>query len=359
MKKQILPILIIMLVVFAGLNNSYAQSEVDHLDAAPTFCPTAVPLSCAGGSALQPQPGVEYPYTIDVSSSSTIHWFVTTDTNVMTGEGTLTTSIEAADGSSSYILTADAAYNDPTQNSATVNITWKSFDGGSNQVLLVAYAVDAAGCTDNLEVYRITPEYSFTLDIAGILDDGTEGAEECVVPVQGATYDGTNLNVDYGVNYVYFAVNAANWQTSWMTSLEATTDGTSDLGDPEWAYPTDATTGGVWNASGTEVLASSYASSDNGFIGLDGECIIVRVPVTHTSTENISAETINLVVNGEMINPASSSYDGTYPDLDEPTIAGDPCTNDLTTDNADYVITPRPDINEVDPNPFENKVPRD
>ncbi|RKD91792.1 hypothetical protein [Mangrovibacterium diazotrophicum] len=360
MKKQILFLILLAAAVLLGPGKSYAQSgtEVDYLDNSPNFCPTATTLTCTGLNALSPAPGVAYDYTVTVSSSSTIHWFVTTDPNVMTGEGKVTTAIEPATGGN-YVLAANAAYNDPSQNSATVNITWKSFDGTANQVLLVAYAVDADGCTDNLEVYRIIPEYNFTLDIAGILDDGNSGATECVAPVQGATYNGTDLEVDYGVNYVFFAVNAANWQTSWQTNLVATTDGTSDLGAPEWAYPADATTTGVWNANGTEVLATSYASNNNGFIGSGGECIIVRVPVTHTSTENITSETINLVVNGEMINASTGAYDGVYPDLEEVNESGAACASDMVTDNANYVITPRPDINESSPSPFENKTPRD
>ena len=360
MKKQILTLTFLTLaIVFAGMK-SYGQSntEEDYLTVAPSFCPTAVPLTCGAGEKLSPAPGVAYDYTITSSSVGTIHWFVTDDADIMTA-GALAAGIEPSDGTSPYVLSANAAYNDPANTSLTVNITWKSFDGAANNVLLVAYNVDDAGCTNNIEAYRIEPKYSFTLDIAGILDDGTEGATECVSPIVSATYDGTDLTVDYGMNYVYFAVNAANWQTSWQTSLTATTDGTSSLGNPEWAYPADATTGGVWNASGTEVLASSYASNNNGFIGSTGECIIVRVPVTHgTTTENIAAETINLVVNGEMINPQTTAYDGAYPDLDEPS-SGTDCISDLTTDNADYVITPRPDINESDPTPFENKVPRD
>ena len=42
------------------------------------------------------------------------------------------------------------------------------------------------------------------------------------------------------------------------------------------------------------------------------ECIIVRVPVDHGLQLKILAdETINLTVNGEMINPETTAYDGT------------------------------------------------
>ncbi len=348
-------------LIFAGINKSYGQNnEPAYLDVAPTYCVPAVPLDCGAGNALTPAPGVSYDYTITSSSVGTVHWFVTDDPNVMTAQSTLTGTIDPGNGSGAYILTSDAVYNNAANTAVTISLSWKSFDGAANQVLLVAYAIDAAGCTDNIEVYRIIPEYSFTLDIAGILDDGTAGATECVSPVQSATYDGTNLNVEYGENYVFYTVNAANWQTSWQTDLKASTDGGSALGAVEWAYPDEASgAGSVWNADGTSVLASHYASGADGFIDNVGECIIVRVPVDHgVVTENITDETINLVVNGEMVNPEGGAYDGTYPDLDEGG-TGNACVVDQTTDNMDYVITPRPDVNDVDPQPFENKVPRD
>ena len=193
--------------------------DLDRLDAVPTYCAPYVPLTCGAGDALTPLPGVAYAYTITSSSVGTLHWFVTDDANIITAQGTIAAGIELADGTSPYVLTADAAYNDPANTSATVNITWKSFDGVNNNVILVVYNVDDANCTDNMEVYRIEPKYSFTLDIAGIADAGNTGGaavEDCVNPIQTASYDGTTLTVDYGTDYVFFAVNAANWLTSWM-----------------------------------------------------------------------------------------------------------------------------------------------
>lgn len=360
MKKRILFLAFLITVLFTGMK-SYAQlnTEEDYLTGAPATCATAVPLSCGSADALHPAPGVSYEYTITSSSAGTVHWFVTDDASVM-ATGAIAAAIEPADGSSPYVLTADAAYNNAANTSLTVNVTWKSFDGNANNVILVAYNIDAAGCTNNIEAYRIKPLYQFTLDLAGILDNGAAGATECVAPIVSANYDGTNLTVDYGMNYVFFTVNAANWMTSWRPeNFSATSsDPASTIGTIEWALPANATTGGAWNTVGTGVvLATDYASNVNGFIGATGECIIVRVPVTHASaTETLANETINLVVNGQMINPQTAAFDGLYPDLDEGG-AGNPCTDDLVTDNADYVITPRPTITETTPTPFENKVP--
>ncbi len=365
-------------LIFAGTNTAFGQvsatPDVDHLDVPATYCPTAVDLTCGVGTALNPMPGVPYDYTItSTTTTGKIHWFVTDESTLISTQGTIAAAIEPKDGTSPYVLTADAAYNDPAVNtSKTVNITWKPFDGVNNNVILVVYNVDDANCTDNMEVYRIEPQYAFTLDIAGIADAGTTGGaavEDCVNPIQTASYDGTTqtLTVDYGTDYVFFAVNAANWQTAWMpddfavTATGLTTPSTVTV--TGWAYPADAATGGNWNTVGTDpVLASAYpaGTSSNGFVA--EACIIVRVQVDHgTTTENLTDEVINLTVNGEMINAglATPGYDGTYLDLDEPATAGNPCESNLTTDNMDITITPRPAIVEDTPTPFEDKTPNE
>lgn len=366
MKKQILFLALFTLALILAGTKSYGQVsttiDADHLDAVPTFCATYVPLTCGAGDALNPLPGVSYAYTITTTSAGRLHWFVTDDASIVTTQGAIAAAIEPADGTSPYILTADAAYNAPASTSLTVNITWKSFDGAANNVILVVYNTDAANCTDNMEVYRIEPKYSFSLDIAGIADAGTTGGAavtDCVNPIQTATYDGTTqtLTVDYGTDYVFFSVNAANWMTSWMPSFGVTTDGTSTATFDGWAYPADAATTGAWKPATDPVLATQYSNNDNGFI--DEACIVVRVKVDHaTTTENLTAETINLTVNGEMVDPADGTTYSGYPDMDAPA-SGTDCINDLTTDNVDYVITPRPTVAESTPTPFETKVPQD
>ncbi|RIJ49970.1 hypothetical protein D1614_04295 [Maribellus luteus] len=367
MKKQFLFLILFVAAIVAGTSNVFGQvpttPDLDHLDAVPTYCAPYVPLACGtADDPLAPIPGVEYTYTINSSSIGTLHWFVTDDASLISAQGTIAAGIEAKDGSSPYVLSADAAYNDPANTSPSVKITWKSFDGVGNNVILVVYNVDDANCTDNMEVYRIVPQYNFTLDIAGIADAGDSGGDvsDCVNPIQTASYDGTTLLVDYGTDYVFFAVNAANWMTSWMPGdFAVTTTGTSTVTIDGWAYPADAATTGAWKTVGTDaVLASAYpaGTSDNGFVA--EACIIVRVKVEHgTVTENLTDEVINLTVNGIMEDPANAgSYAGDYPDIDDAG-AGNACIDDLTTDNIDYTITPRPEVTENAPTPFEDKTP--
>lgn len=371
MKKQILILILFVATIVAGTSNAFGQlsdgsADLPTLDANATYCTPAIPIDCGNaGDALAPLPGVSYEYTVtSETTTGAVHWFVTDEATLMTTQGVIDATIEPSDGTGNYILTADAAYNDDAQTSKTVNITWKSFDGNANNVILVVYNVDDANCTDNMEVYRIIPQYNFALDIASIADDGINGGdvspvEDCVNPIQAASYDGTDLTVDYGTDYVFFSVVAANWSTAWMPdNFTAVTDGSSSVSVTGWAYPDEAGPAGTWRTVGTDqVEASHYASNVNGFVS--AECIIVRVQVDHgTTTENINDnEIINLTVNGEMINPEGATYDGTYPDLEDG--GGSACPDDLTTDNANYIITPRPDIDETTPSPFENKVPSD
>jgi hypothetical protein len=371
MKKQILFLAFFTLaLIFAGTNAfgqlSQGSADLPYLDALPTYCTPATTIDCGNGTdALAPIPGQSYEYTINSpTTTGAVRWFVTDEATLISAQGTIAATIEPSDGSGNYILTADGAYDNATNTSKTVNITWKAFDGNTNAVILVVYNVDDANCTDNMEVYRIIPTYNFSLDIAAIADDGANGGtvSDCVNPIQGATYDGTTLTVDYGTDYVFFAVNASNWNTSWMPdNFTVTTDpgtgpGGSTVTVTGWAYPDEAFgASSVWNTVGTDqVEASHYASNNFGFIA--SECIIVRVEVVHsTLDENIVAETINLTVNGEMINPQGAVYDGTYPDLEDG--AGSACPDDLITDNADYTLTPRPAVTENTPTPFEDKTP--
>ena len=378
MKKQILFLAFFVLAGLAGITTALGQMRVDpnSLDAAMASCPIAIPLNCAAGTHLTPMPGETYTYEISVSSTPTmVHWFVTDDPAVFAA-GVPTANIDADGGTGTYILDAEnGVYNNnsATPNVATsIDISWKSFDGNANEVLLVAYAIDAAGCTDNIQAWRIIPQYNFTLDIAGLLDDGTAGSAECASPVVSATYTGgTDLTMDYGENWVYFTVTAANWMTSWQPTFtidQSNTATTNSLVDEVmWAYSDEADgAGATWHAATDDVEAAHYegAGATNGFVGLNGVCIVLRVHVDHTDAgsttqnESLAAETVVIGVDGEMVNPEGGAYDGSYPDLDNGATPSDPCVNTVT-DEGIFTINPRPTITEVTPTtaagPFEPK----
>jgi len=341
-------------LIFAGSNQSYGQ-YVNYMTGAPT-CTPAIPLGCTTtDDALHPLPGKSYTYTIttDPLAVGNVHWFVTDQSDVITstvlGTPVLQPTRDGVNGT--YVLTATAGVYDTPGAAKTIDISWKSFDGATNEVLLVAYVTGAAGCSDNVEVYRIEPTFAFTLDVAGLLDAGGLGAEECISPVESAIYTGgTDLTMDYGENWVFFSVNAANFVDSWEPTFSAVAANGSTIGTIEWAYPADAVSGTAagWHASGAPVQASAGAG---GAVGTAGECIVVRVQVDHAGVEHdnlVAPEVVTLSIDGVMYDPATTGYaNGALADLDEPASAG-ACVNNIT-DEADYTLTPRPALTDVTP----------
>lgn len=356
MKKQILFLILLAAAVLVGSGKSYAQivptatlnTEEDALTATPTYCVPAIPLTCVeNATALTPIAGESYNYEISTSPNAKVTWIVTSDANVLTSQGVLTSAVDADGGGGSYILDAeDGVYANSGNTATDIDITWKTFT--QTGVLLVAYAVDEVGCTDNIEVWQILPSYAFTLDIAGLTDAGAQGASECVVPVQTATFNGTSLVKDYGTNYIFFSVNAANWVNSWKPTIAASTNGGSAIGTIEWAYADEASgASSIWHTATDPILASHYSTTS---VGSTGQCIVVRVPVQHlAATESLADEVVTLEIDGNMYDSENSDY-LSYPDLDEEASSGSGCQTDIT-DAANYTITPRPNVLEVNPVP--------
>ncbi|AHW61704.1 hypothetical protein SAMN05444285_10917 [Draconibacterium orientale] len=360
MKKQILILTFFVAAIFAG-TSSYGQ-DVDYVNASATDCVTPTPLTCVtNNNELAPIPGKTYTYGINVSPTVTtgnIQWFVynaTTTGGIISAYdiSTAAAAAEADGGTSLFLLDAeDGIYNQSTGNDqATIDISWQSFNGTSNIILLVAYVEGEDGCSDNIEVYRIEPAFAFTLDIAGMFDDGTipasGNANECVSPVQSASYASDVLTMDYGQNYIYFSVNAANFVNSWMPTFSVednTTGATVTTAEISWAYPDQAILGasgaatGTWNSASTAV----DAQATTGAVGPGGECIVVRVLLDYGNVENDVASHFTLGVNGIMYDPSDGGYDTPgLADLDP--VASAPCTN-TATDVATYDMTPRPNI---------------
>jgi hypothetical protein len=352
MKKQILFLALFSLALIFASTKSYGQvTYVKNLTGAPAIAP-AIPLACAVENELKPLPGKVYNYTVTVPAGSKVLWFVTDQATIIDGTGAapvIQASRDAAPGN--YILTAPAlVYNTPANTANTIAISWKSFDGAAKKVVLVAHVTDVAGCTNNVEVYRIEPSFAFTLDMIALLDAGTAGATECVSPVESASYDGTtrNVTINYGENWVYYSVNAANFVHSWMPKFTVIGytggggTGVVPVADIQWAYPTDAVANLAWNAVTVPVLAKVAG----GAVGSAGETIVIRVRIDHANNQNAAGNSIlTFGVDGTMYDPAAlagAEYtNATLKDLDNIAVA--PCTNTVT-DQADYTLTPRPSV---------------
>jgi hypothetical protein len=360
MKKQLL---ILFVAMFASASVALAQNLTGN---ATCIVPTTV--TCLTSGALNPVPGTPYDYEVNVPTppgTKSYNWFVTQDPNFITGS-TLTAAIELNDGTGAHIQATGVGYNDPgASGTNTINITWKSFTHDpANPVFLVIYVQNADGCTtDNIQVYVIEPVHSFTLDIANIAIDGTaqpDDFEMCVAPVAGAVYNTASQTVemDYGVNHMFFIVNAANFTNSWQPSfLIAGLAGSRTVTDVSWAYPADAVAGtwnvttgagANWTAAGAPV---SFVSAQAGnTVGALGECIIVRVTVDNNQAETLVDTPISLAVDGIMLDPVAGGYaTASFGDIHHSTCTQDGFDNDVIT----QVLTARPDIQAVDPVPFE------
>lgn len=415
MKKQFLFLILFAAAIVAGTSNVFGQSPyltVPDGDGAGTIQNiVAKPLTNCTGTvdALHPVQGVQYTYTtVTTAATDDVRWFVVAnDSLTLAGDSLINFQneilptnnqyIDPANGTGPYILSlgTNNEYNVPADGSTTdgiswtgsgvdhaIDITWKFFDGYlPHQVLLVAYVVSEDGCNDNIAVYRIIPQPSFTLDIAVLNDNGdsiaapgTATAEECVSPVESAVYNTTEdvtpgtvtgLTVDYGENWVYYVVNAANFRDSWSPRFDISYNHGRDSLAAEWTYIQAATNtaatawhaidiaagtsadlviAGGGNADGTPI----NAAGDGVVSAAGGEYIVVRIRVDHgTDYENANTtNTISFAIDGTMLNPDGSyTVDAGYDDL-----ADDTCTDEEFEDQVDYNITPRPEVDQGTPN---------
>nr|WP_321354190.1 hypothetical protein [uncultured Draconibacterium sp.] len=433
MKKQILILTFFVAAIFAGTTSAFGQVSYQTVPTSPQ-CITPMPLTGCTITApeLHPIQGVYYDYTVTVNPAvdPTVRWFVVNNYDLSTNSpidslvsmatGILAVDhgdIDATDAAGAYEITAanpstyildvtDGAniYNNEANTTATINMAWKFFNGSApEEVLLVAYVEGADGCTDNIAVWRIIPTPAFTLDVATLNaagdsiapshGTGVDVADTCVSPIEWATYSsswgtidasttpGDSLRVDYGENWMFFVVNAANYIDSWMPTFQFSYGSATDAipsFTAQWAYIGDAnsTDPANWHdITGTlGTAASNFASSDpviaggsaalddagttyvgGGLtVGASGECIVVRVRLDWgLNIEHDDANsTLRFAVDGV-------SYDGVettpgdglffddrgYADLGETTCADDQFTNDW----LDYIITPRPGADEGTP----------
>lgn len=400
MKKQILILTVLIAAVLAGFNVNGQMAAKPYqtvLTTAPT-CLTPEILSGCTANELHPVQGTTYDYVVTTTAPTDIvRWFVVNnndlapanaanDSLVSMLNGILPSTdknIDPGDGTGSYIYgLGSGTYNGTgAAGNTTIQIAWKYFDGITDQVILVAYVEGADGCTNNMAVYRIIPQPAFTIDVASIKYDGSNPAEpgdtpnqDCVSPIESAVYSGSNttpdgtLTVDYGENWVFFLVNGANYIDSWMPEFQISYDATAPAAvEASWAYLADATNsasanwhtlsgslGGTWTSTDPVIAGASAASPGTVGAGVvpaaGGECIVVRVRLDWgTNVEHDQANgTLTFAANG-------IAYDGVGPDyFDDRTNFEDKhhadCTADsFTNDVVQYIITPRPQVEEGTP----------
>ena len=361
MKKQII-ILLMALFAISYSNSVFSQDVLTGTAA----CPTVTALAgCPTTDPLHPQYGILYDYTVtvnDLFEAPTFNWFVTTDKQFINPAPT----IENAGGD--YLITEGTGYADPLTGTATITLSWKYWvHDPANPVFLVIQV--AGGSTDdcqndNIQVYIIEPKHSFTLDIQSIAADGTASTiGPCTADVTSALWVQGSPNVvqmDYGINYLFFTVVAANFHQTWLPRFDVDL-GTTYTGSRTVTavhYTTgDGSATSTWVPSTYDAtngwVANSAVDVGDNTVGNEGDCIIVRVTVANNQDPTLSAQTITLSVDGNLAE-ADDTFDFTNTALAD--LNQTNCTPQLFDDLATQTIEPRPTITNATPGGnFENK----
>ena len=360
MKKQIF---ILTVALFAiGMSKAFGQ-----LTAAVTCpVPRTIDVTCLPSDALHPIPGTPYDYTVVVptpAGTKAYTWFVTQDPNFIAA-GVLTANRETSPGV--HIAASGTGYNNPATGAATLSLTWKSFVPDPALPVFVVINVTnqapAPGCLSmNMKVFKIDPVNAFTLDIANVGPAGgapsayETSIDRCIHDIVSATYDATAGGVvyDFGVDYLYYVVTAANFSTSWLPSVNVPAiDAKETVTAVEWFRPTDnafATPGAFTDAAGTWTANAAVPVLDpSGTVGAAGECIVIRVTVDHTNGANnyqgLTDETVTVAVDGKTQLALATPLGDIHFSKTVGTAADCGLEDGFRNDVATQIIKPRPDI---------------
>lgn len=310
MKKHFLFLLLGLLTL--GFTKSYGQ-----------LVPRAI--TCLPADALHPIAGQSYTYSITVPTpivgTKKVLWYATQDPNFITA-GTLNTAT-AETTAGKLLAVAGAGYNVQTDAKLSMDLTWKSINyNAANPIFVVVNVInDDGSCTpNNLKVYEIQPVNAFTLDIANINGGSTlagygSNVNICLPNVVSAIYNSVSKKVeyDYGQNYLYYEVVAANWSGQWRPKVRLTGLDPNEKITVEWSK--DKTFAAGVNAMAgpvRSVLAADnldYTSAVNvttaaASVGSAGESIYIRVTLDHADAgkmyEGLTDEAVSLAVDGNI-----------------------------------------------------------
>jgi len=364
MKKQ----LVILIAAIFAVSFTTAFGQVISPN------PRVVDIVCLGADALHPMAGTPYSYEVNVptpAGTKEYTWFVTQDKNFITA-GALTSNIQTTAGS--FLAVTGAGYNNAATGSTTLSLTWKSFvyDPAMPVFVVIQVKSTVAGqCSpNNLKVFKIQPVNSFTLDVANVGVDKTTVSpysttiDLCLSNMVSSFYDVADdkVKTDFGVDYLYFVVTAANFSISWRPSVQLSGIAAGEtVTAVEWFRPTDAAfaTAEAMPLVGAEYVATNpvLALNPSGTVGTAGEGIVIRVTVDHTNGasiyEGIADETITLAIDGKTLLASATPlgdvhFSSTIPAANALCGKEDGYLYDMAT----QVLKARPDIQAVTPTPF-------
>jgi hypothetical protein len=282
---------------------------------------------------------------------------VTQETSFLSAGVLNTTNAESAGGD--HLFAAGAELNNSTADApgADLKLTWKSFaPDPAKPIFVVIYVEDNGVCTtQNMKIYKIDPQNAFTLDISNVDATGAAAAyatliSSCFANIASAIYDPTGdggkgaVTYDYGTNYLFYEVTAANFNDSWRPTFRLSGLDAAQKATIDWAYASapstwSTATAPAGNNNGDYTVTKVDAQSGNKLVGTSGETILVRVKIENQKFEGTAIEPITLAVDGE------TALDLATP-IKDVADAGADCgkddgfTNDLATQN----LTPRPSV---------------
>jgi hypothetical protein len=350
MKKQILFLAFFVLALMAGTSSAFGQAVTWS---APQ------PFTCTD-DALHPIAGKSYTYTatvVDPTGAGEWRFWATTDPDFITdnsGTPVFNTGSALTVGAN-QLVSASTDYNIAigaagVNTDGTIDITWSStiLAGTVYQTtptFVVAYYVNADGCTDNIKVWELDPLNGFIVDVIamdaadlpGSINDYGTTPETCVDVVESATYAAGAMTYNYGDNYLYFEFIAANFTGYWIPEFALTNLNGVQTVTYEYTLATPDTWAGTPPTWTPLVSGTTQISPDPSITDMTaGVSVFVRVTVDHANYENINGQTLTMTLDG-------INADGDYDVLNTDCTLPDPLVGD-DNDVATSIITPRPDI---------------
>lgn len=353
MKKQIL---ILFVAIFASVTVSWGQG------AKPKSAPVA---STCIPDALHPVAGVPFTYKATVAAGTgTYEWWATKDPAFITAGGVtnMATFLKSPTSptTGTDLLTSSANYAKTGQTSDEVIITWSdailsttkyqatpsatpTIANPSPTFVAVRYVGAGTECADNIKVYELDPINAFTVDIKNI-DETTFNIlgygvkdDQCAPLVSKATYNNKAMEYEYGINYLYYEVVAANFTSYWVPTFAFSGQHAVQTYVIEYTYQDPATWGTTAPTWTPVVNATTHFDVDPTVTTTaNGVSVFIRVTVTNHNYEGLATRTVTLAADGQ-------NSVGTWDIVNSATACTQTAAADLN-DKADQDLKPRPTV---------------
>jgi len=338
MKKQILILAFVVMAIFASVNNSFGQTPGNAvLGSAPRG------TSCVD-DALHPLAGKEYTYSAASNEAGNFTFWATKDANFISSTGTFPTQVTTTNMAGRLTTPAGllTATNYATASATdNVQITWSDATLAGTTALAPTFVVATKDgvCTNNIKVWPISPIVAFTVDIRNIENSAVtslayDAAEtQCLDQVRTATYNAPNIEYNFGTQYLYWEVVAANFTNSWTPTFQISGLGNGQTATIEWdvlkTFAAATTTTPVAIANGTPVV-SATAVTTAATNTSTGVSIYVRVTIQNNTYEGtlVGGTPITLAVDGQNSVSTWDIVNGT----------GATCTAAAAADQADTAL---------------------